>query len=171
MAYLKVFALYIKQIVFDYSYEIKDGLLEKIRIGECKIRDEENAPYVLRDLVNGISEEMLSFCKLFEEKGLEDILGIIKYISGESLADMTAIFSLSLSPERYIQSFGKMEVNKYVIEDVREGSVPLLSVRIALVMVAVSETLERHKEWIIQNDSEFYSMWQGDVLHEMAKTN
>lgn len=158
---------YIKKFVTDDSERMNIFLKEEINIDKLPLSESVNTIEQIRRVTKEESQYLLALYQKFQFNMLEQLLRILKYITTEAYADLTAILTLSLTPLAYILSFSKGELNFNVKEaDAQEGL--LLIVRAGIVINAVQNIVKSKHEFF--EGTTFADEWAEGVAMRLAKS-
>lgn len=157
---------YIKKFIIDDSEMVDIFLKEGINIDKLPLNEKVNTIEEIRRMSNEESQYLLALYQKFQSNVLAQLLEILKYITTEAYADLTAILTLNLTPFAYILSFSKGELNFNVKEaDAQEGL--LLIVRAGIVIKAVQNIVNSRYE--IFEGTSFANEWAEGVITRLAQ--
>lgn len=136
----------------------KEGHLTQLSTAEKTKKADE-----IRRLTNDLNRQLLAVCTNFQIK-LEQLLQILRYITSEAYADLTAILTLDLTPCDYIRSFTEGELFSNAVS-AKEQEQLLLYVRAAITMGAVQKIIHRKPKSFTRTG--FVEKWSGNVIKDL----
>lgn len=160
---------WMEKITIDFCSLIKRELLEKLK--EKESSDKKRLQDILKvtDACNSLSKQLRNFYELFQSDILSEIFYAVRYITGETFADVMAILTLNLTPEQYIFSFLDSELPQQTIKEANQDRAPLVAVRICLVEHTVSTIIKKNRTWYEKQAPSFSKEWSGDTLKRLAR--
>ena len=156
----------IERIISVDSGNLQNKMKKDLDFDDLAFEDRIKVAKYLQDLTYGRDRREFIFATRFHTEALSQIFDVFKYLTVECHADLMAVLTLELLPERYLRSFSDSSILTN-IEELKDTPNRTLIVRMSLVIETVRAIVEKEKDFF--KDSEFVKMWTGEVTKNLAE--
>jgi hypothetical protein len=170
-AFCDVGNIYIEKLIGEECERLANSIMSDLNLRKLDYKESAGKMKEIRSCVIGWDENMGRFYDLFKMYILPDLLEELRYISSEAYSDVVAILTLNLSPVTYLSSFFFCELDRNYLEKENRDMDMILPLRIALTVRTINNIVSKkeNKEWLQDNEKDFYDAWLGDVLSTLPQ--
>lgn len=165
-AFRSVTTKHIRKIITDDCYKMNAFLQKKNKAVWLSKKKHLSTINEIREYAFEKNDQILELNQRFQLELLVPLLHILKYIYTEAHADITAILTLHLTPEEYILSFTKGELQGEVTKKKLTPGL-LVCMRAGCLIRAVESVIDERKKEI--GDEAFVKAWSGNVINRLPR--
>lgn len=121
----------------------------------------------MREAAYEPQKQLMEIYRKFQQNAMHSVLEIVRYITTEAYADLTAILTLNLNPAEYLLSFINSELSFYKTKTSEQENSILLAPRMGMAQHAVIRIVKDNEEWFRTYCPQFYQEWSGDVFRTL----